>query len=58
MERLATYPVIKIWIEGCAKGEEVHSVVILIKEAGMLDKTIIYATDINQKSKQMAKEGL
>jgi chemotaxis protein methyltransferase CheR len=58
MERLATYPVIKIWIAGCATGEEVYSVAILMKEAGLLDKSIIYATDINQKSIQIAKEGL
>ena len=58
LERLATYPVIKIWIAGCATGEEVYSVAILMKEAGLLDKSIIYATDINQRSIQIAKEGL
>ncbi|ABG59342.1 CheR family methyltransferase [Cytophaga hutchinsonii] len=58
MERLATYPVIKIWIAGCATGEEVYSVAIVLKEAGLLDRSIIYATDINQKSIQIAKEGL
>lgn len=58
MERLATYPVIKVWIAGCATGEEVYSIAIVLKEAGLLDKSIIYATDINQKSIQIAKEGL
>jgi len=58
MERLATYPVIKIWIAGCATGEEVYSVAILMKECGLLEKSIIYATDINQKSIQIAREGL
>lgn len=58
MERLATYPVIKIWIAGCATGEEVYSIAILLKEEGLLDRSIIYATDINQKSIQIAKEGL
>jgi chemotaxis protein methyltransferase CheR len=58
LDRLATYPVIKIWIAGCATGEEVYSVAILMKEAGLLDRSIIYATDINQKSIQIAKEGL
>ena len=58
IERLATYPVIKVWIAGCATGEEVYSVAIILKEAGLLEKSIIYATDINQKSIQIARDGL
>ena len=58
LKRLATYPFIKIWIAGCATGEEVYSVAILLKEAGLLNRAIIYATDINQKSLQIAKEGM
>jgi chemotaxis protein methyltransferase CheR len=58
MKRLATYPVIKIWIAGCATGEEVYSMAIVLKEEGLLERAIIYATDINQKSLQIAREGL
>jgi chemotaxis protein methyltransferase CheR len=58
MKRLATYPHIKVWIAGCATGEEIYSVAILLKEAGLLERAIIYATDINQKSLQTAKEGI
>jgi chemotaxis protein methyltransferase CheR len=57
-KRLATYPVIKIWIAGCATGEEVYSMGILLKEEGLLDRSIIYATDINQKSLQVAMQGI
>lgn len=58
MKRLATYPFIKIWIAGCATGEEVYSVAIALKEEGLLPRSIIYATDINQNSIQVAREGV
>jgi chemotaxis protein methyltransferase CheR len=58
MKRLATYPMIKIWIAGCATGEEVYSMAIMLKEEGLLERSVIYATDINQKSLQIAKEGI
>ncbi|GHN00805.1 chemotaxis protein CheR [Cytophagales bacterium WSM2-2] len=58
LKRLATYPVIKIWLAGCATGEEAYSIAILLKEEGLLERSIIYATDINQKSLQIAKQGV
>jgi chemotaxis protein methyltransferase CheR len=57
IKRLATYPVIKIWIAGCATGEEVYSMAILLQEESLLHRSIIYATDINQRSLQIAKQG-
>jgi chemotaxis protein methyltransferase CheR len=56
--RLATYPLLRVWIAGCATGEEVYSIAILLKEEGLLDRSIIYATDINQESLQKAREGI
>lgn len=56
--RLATYPFIKVWIAGCSTGEEVYSIAILLKEEGLLERSVIYATDINQRALQAAKEGL
>lgn len=58
MKRLGTYPFIKIWLAGCATGEEVYSVAIMLKEEGLLQRSLIYATDINQKSLTIAKEGV
>lgn len=58
MKRLATYPFIKIWIAGCATGEEVYSVAILLREEGLLSRSVIYATDINQQSLKTAQEGI
>ncbi|WP_299823784.1 protein-glutamate O-methyltransferase CheR [uncultured Pontibacter sp.] len=55
---LSTYPFIKIWDAGCSTGEELFSLAILLKEEGLLDRTKIYATDINQKVLKQAKEGI
>ena len=57
LKRLATYPFIKVWIAGCATGEEIYSVAILLHEEDLLNRSVIYATDINQKSLQIAKDG-
>lgn len=56
--RLATYPLIRVWIAGCATGEEVYSIAILLKEEGLLERSLIYATDINQRSLQKARDGI
>lgn len=55
---LSTYPHIKIWDAGCSTGEELFSLAILLKEEGLLARTKIYATDINQKVLKQAKEGI
>jgi chemotaxis protein methyltransferase CheR len=47
---LKTYPFVKIWHTGCATGEEVYSMAILLKEEGFYDRVQIYATDMNQES--------
>lgn len=44
---LATHPFIRIWHAGCATGEEVYSMAILLHEANLLQKSLLYATDLN-----------
>ncbi len=55
---LKTYPSLKIWVAGCSTGEEIYSLAILLEEEGLLDKSIIYATDINPVSLEKAKKGI
>lgn len=55
---LQTYPSLKVWIAGCSTGEEVYSMAILLHEAGLLQKTILYATDINPASLDRAQRGI
>lgn len=47
---LRTYPSLKIWVAGCGNGEEVWSLAILLAEEGLLDRTLVYATDINPQA--------
>jgi chemotaxis protein methyltransferase CheR len=54
---LKTYPSARIWVAGCATGEEVYSLAILLDEEGMLKRTSIYATDLNEDMLAVAKLG-
>ena len=58
LPQLATKPFIRLWHAGCSTGEEVYSMAILLKEAGLLHKSLIYATDINSKVLETAKKGI
>lgn len=58
MPILRTYPSLKIWIAGCSTGEEVYSMAILLREEGLLERTILYATDINPNSLEKAEQGI
>jgi chemotaxis protein methyltransferase CheR len=55
---LRTYPSLKVWVAGCSTGEEVYSLAILLREEGLLERTIIYATDINPQPLQKAEAGV
>jgi chemotaxis protein methyltransferase CheR len=55
---LHTYPSLKIWVAGCASGEEVYSLAILLQEEGLLERSLIYATDINPAALERARQGI
>jgi len=55
---LRTYPSLKIWVAGCSTGEEVYSLAILLREEQLLERSLIYATDINPQTLQQAAAGV
>jgi chemotaxis protein methyltransferase CheR len=54
---LRTYPSVRIWMVGCATGEEVYSLAILLEEENVLRHASIYATDLNEDTLAVAKIG-
>lgn len=55
---LKTYAALKVWVAGCATGEEAYSLAIVLAEEGLLDRTLIYATDIHPQSLRIAQSGV
>ncbi len=55
---LKTFPFTRIWHAGCATGEEVYSLAILLEEEGLLDRVQIYATDLNPVALEHSKRGI
>lgn len=55
---LRALPHVRVWHAGCSSGEEVYSMVILLLEEGLLEKSQLYATDLNQRALERAREGI
>ncbi len=55
---LRNFPFIKIWHAGCATGEEVYSLAVLLKEEGLYDRATIFATDFNDAALARATDGI
>lgn len=58
LPKLDSFMDIKIWCAGCSSGEEPYSIAIFLKELGLLEKSLIYATDINDVILKNAENGL
>lgn len=52
-----TYPSIRLWVAGCASGEEVYALAVLLEEEGLLKRSTIYATDMNEDMLAVARTG-
>jgi chemotaxis protein methyltransferase CheR len=57
LPELRTHPFVRVWVAGCATGEEVVSVAIALREEGMLDRARIYATDMDADVLARARSG-
>src|SRR5438552_17581585 len=55
---LRPLPFLRVWHVGCATGEEVYSMAILLREEGLYPKCRIYATDLNEAVLATAKAGI
>ncbi len=55
---LRTFPSLKVWVAGCANGEELYSLAILFREEGLEERTIFYATDISPQALRKAEAGI
>jgi chemotaxis protein methyltransferase CheR len=55
---LKTFPSLKVWVAGCADGEELYSLAILFREEGLLERTVFYATEINPRALAKAEAGI
>jgi chemotaxis protein methyltransferase CheR len=55
---LRTYPFVRIWHAGCASGEEVYSLAILLEEEQLYDRCRIYATDLSDATLRRAARGI
>lgn len=58
LPQLGTYPLIRIWVAGCSTGEEAYSMAILLKEANLYQKSLIYGTDLNPSVLETARAGV
>lgn len=54
----ATAQPVRIWHAGCSTGEEVYSMAIMLEEAGLLNESELYATDINPAVLDSVRAGM
>ena len=55
---LRTYSFVRLWFPGCSTGEDVYAVAAILAEQGVLEKCMIYATDVSNEAIARAKTGV
>ncbi|GAC1654293.1 MAG: chemotaxis protein CheR [Vulcanimicrobiaceae bacterium] len=54
---LRTYSFVRLWFPGCSTGEDVYAIATILAEHQLLEKCMIYATDISEVAITTAKAG-
>jgi chemotaxis protein methyltransferase CheR len=57
LPKLKHQQTINIWHAGCSTGQEVYSMLMILNELDLLDRTRLYASDLNTDVLQTAKKG-
>lgn len=55
---LRTFPLLRIWNAGCAGGEEVYALAVLLHEEGLYERSQLYATDLSARAVARARQGV
>jgi chemotaxis protein methyltransferase CheR len=55
---IRTYPTLKLWLAGCASGEEAYSLAIVLHEEGLYERSRLYATDVAPAALARARAGI
>jgi chemotaxis protein methyltransferase CheR len=50
--------VLRCWSAGCATGEEIYSLAIVLEQAGVLERAELFGTDICARALERAREGV
>lgn len=58
LPRYQEQDVINIWHAGCSTGQEVYSMLILLNELRLFNRTNLYATDLNSDVLDIARKGV
>jgi chemotaxis protein methyltransferase CheR len=48
---------LRIWSAGCSTGEEPYSLAMLLEECGLLERSLLFATDVSPRAIQAARRG-
>ncbi|MCK5066150.1 MAG: hypothetical protein KAR16_01865 [Bacteroidales bacterium] len=58
LPRFSSQSTIRIWHPGCSTGQEVYSMMMVLDELGLLEKSEIYGSDLHNEILETARQGV